>query len=612
MNARTTPALPASELREALRRFRGAFVSVGAFSFCINFLMLVPAIYMLQIYDRVLNSRNATTLVMLSIITVGLFLLMAALEWVRSMTMVRMGTRFDLALNSRVFEAAFQRNLQAGNANAGQALGDLLTLRQFLTGNGLFAFFDAPWAPIYLIVIYLLHPMLGAMTLVGMLTLTALTWLTNRITREPLADAQKLSMQATNQATNHLRNAEVIESMGMLSNLRRRWFGQHARMLELQALASDRAGALSGVTKLLRLTLQSAALGVGAWYVLQNELTAGMMIAASILVGRALAPIELVIGTWRPWLGARGAYQRLGELLNAFPEREAGVSLPAPKGNVSVEGVTAAPPGTRRIVLSNLSFRIPAGEVVGVIGPSGSGKSSLARLLVGVWPTVSGVVRLDGADVFRWNKEELGPSIGYLPQDVELFDGTIAENIARFGELDSEKIVEAAQRAGVHEMILRFPEGYDTKITGMGGSLSGGQRQRIGLARALYGDPVLVVLDEPNSNLDDVGEAALVETIRDLKRRGRTVVVITHRTSVLSTIDRLLVLRDGTIAAYGPRDDVLAALRQPQAAHAAAPASAARAPTAAAGAPATAAPAAPAAEAASALAKAAGRPASIS
>ena len=550
----------ASELRTVLNAFRSAFVAVGAFSLCINVLMLAPSLYMLQVYDRVLSSRNETTLLMLSLILAGLYLLYAALEWVRSMVLVRVGVRLDLALDGRVFNAAFERNLRSGGGNAAQALGDLQVVRQFLTGNGLFAFFDAPWAPIYLLVITAFNPLLGLVALVGTLLLVALAWLTNRITHPPLAQAQRLAMQSSSQINNHLRNAEVIESMGMLGNLRDRWFVKHVSMLRLQAQASDRAGMLSALTRFLRMLLQSLMLGLGAWLVLDNKLTGGMMIAGSILAGRALAPVELVIGTWRGFLGARDAYGRLEELLRQFPVREVSLVLPPPTGLVAVEGVTAMPPGTRRAVVNNLSVLMPAGQVVGVIGPSGAGKSSLARLLVGVWPAAAGVVRLDGADIFRWDKAELGPYIGYLPQDVELFEGTVAENIARFGQIDSIKVVDAAQRAGVHELILRFPEGYDTQI-GVGGAvLSGGQRQRIGLARALYGDPVLIVLDEPNSNLDDVGEAALVAAIRDLKQAGRTVVLITHRTNVLATVDALLVLRDGALVLYGPRDEVMARL----------------------------------------------------
>ncbi len=327
-----------------------------------------------------------------------------------------------------------------------------------------------------------------------------------------------------------------------------------------QALASDRAGVLSAATRFLRMVMQSVALGFGAWLVLENVLTPGMMIAGSILVGRALAPVEQVVGSWRGFLGARDAYERLAELLGNFPAREASLTLPAPSGALTLESLTATPPGAQQAVLKNLSLHVSAGQVVGVVGPSGAGKSSLARVLVGVWPAMEGVVRLDGADVFRWDKAQLGPYVGYLPQDVELFEGSVAENIARFATIDSQKVVDAAQRAGVHDMILRFPNGYDTQI-GVGGAvLSGGQRQRIGLARALYGDPVLVVLDEPNSNLDEAGEAALVAAIRDMKAAGRTVILITHRTKVLSTVDALLVLRDGALVLYGPRDEVLARL----------------------------------------------------
>ena len=553
-------ASAASELRKVLDTFRGAFLSVGAFSFCINVLLLAPSLYMLQVYDRVLNSRNVFTLLMLTLILLGLYVLHAALERVRSMVLVRLGVRMDLALDKRVFDAAFERNLKASGGNAAQALGDLQTVRQFLTGNGPFAFFDAPWAPLYLLVVTLFHWQLGVMALVGILLLVGLTYLTNRVTEGPLGEAQRLATVTSFQVNNHLRNAEVIEAMGMLGNLRERWFARHATVLALQARASERAGVLNAITRFLRMVLQSAALGLGAYLVLQNEMTAGMMIAGSILIGRALAPVEQLIGTWRSFIGARDAYRRLDALLTQFPRRPLGVTLPPPKGRVSVENLTVMAPGTQRAVLKMLSFEIPPGVAVGVIGPSGAGKSSLARALVGVWPPAGGTVRLDGADVYTWDKAELGPHVGYLPQDVELFEGSIAENIARFSTIDSRKVVEAAQRAGVHELILRFPNGYDTQV-GVGGAvLSGGQRQRIGLARALYGNPALVVLDEPNSNLDDAGEAALLAAVRSLKEAGRTVVMITHRPQALSVVDALLVLRDGMLVLFGPRDEVLARL----------------------------------------------------
>jgi len=556
-----TDSKPAAELRQALLALRGAFLGVGAFSACINLLLLAPAIYMLQVYDRVLSSHNELTLVMLSLILVGLYVLYAALESVRSLVLVRVGIRLDQALDERVFDASFERGLRGASGNAAQGLGDLQTLRQFLTGNGIFAFFDAPWAPLYLLVIAAFHPLLGLVTLLGMLGLVALNWLTHRVTHEPLTQAQKLSVQGAAQVNNSLRNAEVIEAMGMLANLRARWFGRQAQVLRLQARASDRAGSLAAGSRFLRLTLQSVALGLGAFLVLDGKMTPGMMVAGSILAGRALAPVDLLIGSWRGFLSARDAYQRLGDLLAAFPAREAGLPLPVPRGEVQLEAVTAVPPGGRQPVLRNVSLQIAAGQVVGVVGPSGAGKSSLARLLVGVWPAAGGSVRLDGADVMHWDKARLGPYIGYLPQDVELFEGTIAENIARFGEVDADRVIEAARLAGVHDMILHFPDGYDTQI-GVGGAvLSGGQRQRIGLARAVHGLPVLIVLDEPNSNLDDLGEAALVQAIQALKAAGRTVVMITHRTNVLATVDNLLVLRDGQVLLYGPRDEMLARLK---------------------------------------------------
>jgi ATP-binding cassette subfamily C exporter for protease/lipase len=539
---------------------RGAFVGVAAFSASINLLLLAPALYMLQVYDRVLTSHSEVTLVMLSLILAGLYVLYAALEWVRSLVLVRVGIRLDQALDERAFDASFERGLRGESGNAAQALGDLQTLRQFLTGNGIFAFFDAPWAPIYLLVVTAFHPLLGLATLLGLLALVALNWLTHRVTHEPLELAQKLSLQGNAQVNNSLRNAEVIESMGMLDSLRARWLARHAQVLGLQAQASDRAGLLAAGSRFVRLMLQSVALGLGAWLVLEGKMTAGMMIAGSILAGRAMAPVDLLIGTWRSFLSARAGYRRLSELLAAFPARRAGLPLPAPRGDLKLEAVTAVPPGGRQTVLRNLSLQVAAGQVVGVVGPSGAGKSSLARLLVGVWPAAGGSVRLDGADIMQWDKVRLGPYIGYLPQDVELFEGTIAENIARFAEVDADRVIEAARLAGVHEMILQFASGYDTQI-GVGGAvLSGGQRQRIGLARAVYGLPVLIVLDEPNSNLDDIGEAALVQAIQALKKAGRTVVMVTHRTNVLATVDNLLVLRDGQVLLHGPRDEVLARL----------------------------------------------------
>lgn len=559
-------ATPPNELKLALLRLRRHFVLAGVFSMFVNILMLVPALYMLQIYDRVLGSRNETTLWVLTLIMVFMYLLLAGLEWMRARLLVQAGLKLDGDMKARVFDASFQNNLRSSGANAGQFMTDFTNVRQFFTGAGLITFFDAPWTPIFLVVIFLMHPLLGGVALAGALILVFLTWVTERITQKPLAAANVAAIGANNFATNSLRNAEVIEAMGMLPRLRERWNERNRKMLALQTLASARAGTITSTTKFVRITLQSLILGMGALLVIDGKLTAGAMIAASILMGRALSPVEMAIGNWKGFVAARSAYERLTKLLAMFPAGGERMALPAPKGAISVEALMAAAPGTTTPILKGITLAIPAGTVVGIIGPSASGKSTFARLLVGVWPPAAGKVRLDGADVYTWNKEELGPHLGYLPQDIELFEGAVAENIARFGEVDSEKVVAAATLAGVHEMILRLPQGYDTPI-GVGGSvLSGGQRQRIALARALYGDPAFLVLDEPNSNLDDVGEAALVQCLQELKSQGKTIIVITHRTSVLSVVDRLIVMREGQVQAYGPRDDVLKSLQQAAAA----------------------------------------------
>lgn len=553
---------PRTELADVLFRLRRTFYGLGAFSGVINLLMLTPAVYMLQVYDRALVSSNVTTLLMLTVLVVGLYVLMALLEVVRSRVLIRVGNRLDMMLNKRVFGAAFERNLRRAGGNPAQALQDLAQVRQFLTGNGLFAFFDAPWTPIFLLVIYLVHPLLGLITLIGSLILVALAYLTEITTRKPLAEANQASVMSGSFANNNLRNAEVIEAMGMLPAIRQRWFGNHLRILEMQTLASDRAAYINGTTRFVRITLQSLILGTGALLAIEGKITPGMMIACSILAGRALAPVELAISTWKQLLTSRAAWGRLGGLLEDYPAQKQAMPLPKPVGMLSVEGAFVNAPGSPQVILRNISLHLAPGEALGVIGPSASGKSTLARLLVGVWPAQAGKVRLDGADVFQWNKAELGPWLGYLPQDVELFEGSIAENVARFGEIDSDAVILAAKQAGVHEMILRLPQGYDTHLSADGGSLSGGQKQRIGLARALYGDPSLIVLDEPNASLDDVGEAALVQALLDLKRREKTLVLISHRPTVLNMVDKVLMLREGAVQMFGSRDEVFNALRQ--------------------------------------------------
>ena len=549
-----------SEIAEILIGFKGTFKTIAVFSAFINILMLVPSLYMLQVYDRVLASHNEMTLLLITIMIVIAFIIMAALEFVRSFVLIRAASQLDMKLNRRIYTAAFEQNLKQAGGNAGQALQDLTTVRQFLSGNALFAFFDAPWFPIYLLIIFLVHPTLGIFALCGTVIHMSLAIWNEKATKSPLSEANAMAVSSSNLATNNLRNAEVIEAMGMLPNFTKRWFSLHARFLNLQVEASEKASLISATTKFVRVALQSLILGFAALLVLDGKISGGMMIVCTILMGRVLNPVEQVLGVWRSWNSTKSAYGRLSNLLEANPQRLTNMSLPKPIGLVSVEGVTAFPPGNNMAVLSNLTFSISPGDILGVIGSSGAGKSSLARVLVGIWASAAGKVRIDGADIYKWNKEELGPSIGYLPQDIELFGGLVSENIARFGEMDPEKVVTAAKRAGVHDLILRLPNGYDTVINDGGAGLSGGQKQRIGLARAMYDDPSFIVLDEPNSNLDEVGELALITAIQDLCNCGKTIVIITHRASTLAVTNKLLVLKDGLMQKFGPTLEVLASI----------------------------------------------------
>ena len=556
--------IPQNEIMQSLLEFKKTFRTVGIFSAIINLLMIAPSIYMLQVFDRVLSSRNETTLLMLTLMVLGTYLLICALETIRSFILIRVGMKLDEKMNSRVYTASFEHNLKNAGGNAGQALQDLTNIRQFLTGNGLFAFFDAPWFPIYIAIIFLFNPILGTFALVGTLILIVLAYMNEVVSKKPLEEASNISVTSNNLATNNLRNAEVISAMGMLPNLMTRWLKLNNRFLQLQAEASEKSGIVAALTKFVRMAMQSLILGIGALLVLDGEISPGMMIVASILMGRATAPVDQLIGVWKSWTNTRSAYNRLNILLEDNPINKFGMSLPSPTGQISVESVTAAPPNSPIAVIKNLSFTVDAGDTLGVIGPSGSGKSTLARLLVGVWSTTLGKVRLDGADISQWDKNDLGSSIGYLPQDVELFAGKVSENIARFGEIDSEKVITAAKLAGVHDMILHLPKGYDTILGDNGSGLSGGQKQRIGLARSMYNDPALIILDEPNSNLDDVGERALVSAINELKKRGKTIILLTHRTSTLSTTNKLLVLRNDMNPLFGLTSEVVLELsKQP-------------------------------------------------
>ncbi|MEX6665297.1 type I secretion system permease/ATPase [Pseudomonas sp. W2-17] len=555
-----------NNLQAALKACRGSFLSVGFFSFFVNTLMLVPTFYMIQISGRVVPSSSTSTLIMLTLILTILMITMGSLEWVRSRIMVRISNRLDVLLSRDVYRASFKKALNSGGMDASaQSLNDLTSLRQFLTGNGLFAFFDAPWLPAYTAVMFMFHPWFGWMTVIAAVVLVVLAYLNHRYTGKALTEANKQSLTANLHTTKSLRNAEVIESMGMLDTLMGKWAVRQRRVLVLQSDASDKSGVITSISKTFRNWAQSMMLAAGAYLVVTHDINPGLMMAGSLLLGRALAPIDLMIGSWKGFVAARVQYQRLNDTLdklNAEPER---MSLPDPEGHLQVENLVVAPPGAKAAVIRNISFVTPAGSIVGIVGPSAAGKSTLARALLGIWPPQHGVVRLDGADISTWDKQKLGPHLGYLPQDIELFEGSISDNIARFTKVDPEKTVLAARIAGVHEMILQLPDGYDTVIGSEGVNLSGGQRQRIGLARAVYGNPRLIVLDEPNSNLDEVGERALGVALQKMKETGATVFIISHRPNVLSRLDRIMVLNSGAMTMYGPRDQVIAELAQQQA-----------------------------------------------
>lgn len=553
-----------SELTRALWAFRREFLMVGVFSMVANVLMLSPTLYMLQVFDRVMSSRSELTLLAMSLITLFLFGVMAFAEWMRSRVLVRSGVRLDALLGTRVFNASFDAHLAPSRVSPARSFGDLIQIRQFLTGQGILAFFDTPWTPIYMGVLFILHPMLGFLALFFAAVQGALAWFGHRRTVTPAEDASKASSESASYLQSKLRNAEVLEPMGMVHNLRPHWARRHAHAQELQGRAQAITHRITAWSKFIRYSQQSLALGAGALLVIDGQLSPGGMIAANVLMSRALAPIDMLVGTWRGFIGARSAFRRLEALLAAHPERDPALSRVAPQGALTLRDVVAVAPGRAEPILKGVSVAVPQGTVTVVLGPSGSGKSTLARCMLGIWPDVSGEVLIDGLPIAGWDRNELGPYVGYLPQDVELFEGSIAENIARFGEVSPEKVIAAARSAGLHEMILRFPKGYDTPIGEAGHLLSGGQRQRIGLARAMYGDPVLVVLDEPNANLDDVGEAALVRAVQELKVKGCTVFLITHRPGIVAVADRVLVLRNGVVKADGPRDEVLAALRTAQ------------------------------------------------
>jgi len=525
---------------------------------------LAPSVYMLEVYDRVVNTRSHMTLAMLTVVVLFAFVMMEVLEWVRSEVMHEASLAFDRRMSGRIFTAIFEANLKRMPGGSAQPMNDFRSVRDFLSTPVVLALMEAPVALTFLILIFAISPVLGWSAVVAAMLVTFVGWLNERSTQPPLLAANRSAIAAQQYADGTLRNAQVIESMGMLGNIHKRWMGKQQEFLGLQAQASDHAGFYQAVSKFLQNTTSSMLLGLAAWLLLRNQLNGGAayMIIGSILGGRVLAPLVQIVSQWQTVVNVRDAYSRLDSMLSMVPMRPESMALPAPLGQLQVDGLIAGAPGIPIPILKGISFGLQPGDVLAVVGPSASGKTTLARLLVGLWPAINGKVRLDGVDVFTWDKLELGPHIGYLPQGVELFDGSMAENIARFGELDQAKVEAAARAIGLHDFILSLPQGYNSPVGREGTMLSGGQRQRVGLARAFYGNPAFVVLDEPNSSLDEQGDADLARAITQLKAQGTTFIVMTHRTSVLSVADKMLVLRDGQLQMFGPRDDVLKALAE--------------------------------------------------
>ncbi|KTD06743.1 type I secretion system permease/ATPase [Legionella jamestowniensis] len=552
---------PQDFLKETFQASKSAYLYIGLFSLFINLLMLTVPLYMMQIFDRVLASHSYETLIYLTLISIIALFVLSLLDVVRTNILIHISTWLDRKLSPFALALSPDQIIQ-GNPYPEQVLRDVNTVRTFLGGTAMFTFFDAPWIPIYLIVIFLLHPILGLISTLGAILLFLCALANEFATKKVMENANNLAISNTNETGATLRNAEVIQAMGMLFSLINNWYSNNEKVLFLQTQSSKVSGYILSLSKFLRLCLQILILGVGAYYVLTNQITSGMMIAASILMSRALAPVEQAIGAWKQFQNFKQAKHRLEPHFKFKSDRKSGLKLPRPKGIVSLENVFYTPPNMQKLVISNLTHKIQAGEMVALIGASAAGKSTLARLIVGIIKPNSGTVRLDGANVYQWERDDFGQYVGYLPQDIELFSGTVKDNIARMGEVNDTAVVKAAQLAGCHDLILRLPEGYNTVIHRDSFNLSGGQRQRIAMARTLYNDPQLVVLDEPNSNLDNEGEVALLKTLQTLKVNGVTVILIAHRPSIIRHVNTIIVLNEGKIQFSGPREQILSKLHE--------------------------------------------------
>jgi ATP-binding cassette subfamily C exporter for protease/lipase len=548
-----------SPLLKILFETRSAWIAVFVFSMTINLLMIAPTIYMMQVSDRVMTSRNMTTLFMLSILALAIFAIMGTLEWARSRVMVRLGVRLDRRLGAKLLSLSHRFEVEK-LGDGRRLLADLTHIRTFLTGYAIFALLDAPWIPIFIVVTVMLHPTLAVVVLAGAIVMLILTYITERAVRTPLANSNNSAADTSQFVATNMRHGEIIEAMGMFPVMLERWQKKQDRHLVQQAIASDRAGVVQGVTKFVRMANQGIAMGVGGFLFLSTDVSPAIIFAASLLSSRISGPIEALTATWSQLGTAYESWERVDAALRHADKEFSGITLPAPKGEVALEGVFGGPPGSPTPFVQSVNLKIPAGVIVAIVGSSASGKSTLVRLITGVWPPRMGTVRLDGADLRTWRREELGPYIGYLPQDVELFEGTVAENIARLGTLDSERVIAAARAAGVHEMVLQMADGYGTQVGANGAFLSGGQRQRVALARAMYGDPPLLVLDEPNANLDEAGELALDTALQQAKQRGQTVIIVSHRPIAIRNCDLILVMQDGQVLLYGPREQVMAKL----------------------------------------------------